>query len=629
MATRKPGGRPPIPAGVRLQATPAPVQRKPAEPPQVAAARKLAAEGRFAEAATTLENLADALLAKDASRSGPPARWLLQAALWLQRRDAERARGLFERTLALDDSLTQGWAAFALLHERHGRPADGCKAAVQVLKRNGTPNERMDAANLLVRQGQAHIGLPAVRKAYEDLGRPLDRAGIVLTSALTAADWDFSEALTAQLRAAYAEGRYDEVAEGPRTHLMWCADEATNIEVVKHWSRRQIKAVDAPPLPPIEPLEGRRLRVGYLSSDYRNHATSWLIHGLFRNHDRSRLELHAYCCGWDDGSELRRKVLSYFDGVHDVAGIDDTAAAALMRSHRLDVLVDLNGPTRFNRVSILAHRPAPVQIGYLGYPGTSGGRFVDYIVGDLHTVPPGAEKRFPEKVIRIHPTYQVNDYAARTLPSAPARKEVGLPEGVRVAGMFNAIDKVSREVWSTWMRILHRAPKAVLWALDPGPVARGHLVAASRAAGVREGQLIWAPRRQQQDHLARLQCCDLMLDPWPYGGHTTTGDALFANVPVLAPEGTNFASRVSGALLKAAGLKALVAPTLEAYESLAVRLLNHPTELDRLREFMTVNTRRSDVFNAALQARQLEAAYRVAVDRAMRGQPPRHITVKR
>ena len=592
------------------------------QPLLVQRALQLAAAGDHLAAAAVLEDAANGSM-----QASAVAGWLLQAGLWLQRLDPPRAANLLARALEADQSLTRGWLALALLREKAGHSVTACQAALSVLRLKAPPSQRIDAASLLMRQGQPQVGLPAAQEAFDELGRPLSQAGVLLTAALTAAAWPLAESLMAQLHTAYLADDYAKVIEGPRTNLLWCADEAINIEVVRQWSKRFLPEVPVLTFPSVEPLAGRRLRVGYLSSDYRNHATSWLVHGLFRNHDHKKVELLAYCCGWDDDSEIRKQVLSHFDSVYSVSGLSDSASAELMRSHRLDVLVDLNGPTRFNRVGILAHRVAPVQISYLGFPGTSGGRFVDYIVADSLTIPPGQERMFPEKIIRIHPTYQINDYASRQPPPAIGRKEVGLPDGVRVAGMFNAIDKVSREVWMSWMQILLRSPNTLLWVLDPGPVARGHLLEASGAAGVPARQILWAPKQLQRAHLARIQCCDLMLDPWPYGGHTTTADALFANVPVVTRQGTNFASRVSGALLQAAGLKMLVQTDVPSYVALAVRLLNHSTELENIRAFMRRNTRKTNVFNAPSQARQLEAAYFAATERALRGLAPKHLTI--
>ena len=571
--------------------------------PLLQQAATLMAQQDRAGAVALLEHLASA------SDPASAARLLTQAALWLQRTDSSRAITLLEQALALDASLTLAWLALGNLCERAGHMPRAAKAAQEVIGRQAPAQERLDAANLLMRCHPDEAALAAACAAYEELGRPLAQAGALLGMALRTAAWQVADPLVAQLRAAYAAGDFSGANESPRDHLLWCGDEATNVAVVRQWSARYLPAVPIKALAVPQPLGGRRLRLGYLSSDFRNHPTAWLLNGLFRHHDRERVELVAYCSGWDDGSAIRKEVLSHFGAVHSVAQLSDAAAADLMRSHRLDVLVELGGPTRLQRMGILAHRAAPVQVSQMGFPGTAGGRWVDYIVADAYTLPAEQEHLFPEKVVRLTPTYFVSDYQARQLPAAPTRAQAGLPAGGRVAGVFNAIDKVGSDVWAVWMQVLLQSPSTVLWMLDPGETARRHLMQATARAGVAARQILFAPKQSQETHLARLQCCDLMLDPWPYGGHTTTLDALFAHVPVVALKGTNWASRVSGAMLHAAGLPTLVQPNRAAYVASAVRLLNHPTELDQLRQCLTQTLHATELFNVAGQARQLEDIY--------------------
>ena len=477
-----------------------------------------------------------------------------------------------------------------------------------------TPAQRLKAANLLVRFGKQEVALKAAREAFDAMGRPLEHVPTILYISQVTAEFDLTDQLTNQLRQAYAEGKGAQANESPRTNLLWCEDEAINIQVVKNWSAKALPSVKTEPLPPLEPLQGRRIRVGYLSSDFREHPTSRLINGLLRNHDHSKFEIFMYCSGWDDGSPMRKEVESHCDQVHSVAKLSDQEAAALIRSHRIDVLVELNGPTRANRMGILAYRPAPVQIDYLGWPGSVGGRVVDYVVGDDITLPKALEHTYPEKIIRLSKVYQINDYAARTLPPKPTRKEAGLPEGdFLVLGMFNAINKVHNQAWAVWMKIMQAVPNTILWILDPGPLARKHLAVAAKRYGVDIKRIIGAPRLPEQLHIARLQHCDLMLDPWPYGGHTSTADALFAGVPVVALMGKNFAGRVSAALLHAAGLKGLVASDLQDYANRLVHLLKNPGELERAKAFVKEKVPTSDVFNARDKARQMEEAYEGAV----------------
>lgn len=563
----------------------------------------------------------------DPGRSEPAALFLSALATAVSRRHPQQAIAILEHTLTRRPGDTRVMATIAPLYDRVGAQVKARDTALKVLQTTGaTPLERLRAANMLVRfNASPHVSQAAL-EAFEEMGRPLKYTGEVLYIALRVADWKASRLLIDQLRKAYAEGRNDEARESPRTHLLWCDDEATNLAVVASWNQRSLPHIHTNP-PPVVDLKDRRIRIGYLSSDFREHPTARLINGLLRHHDREQFEVFIYCSGWNDGSPIRAQIESHCDHLHSVTGLDNAAAADLIRGHGIDVLVELNGPTRATRMGILAHRPAPVQIGYLGFPGSVGGRVVDYIIGDAYTIPPGAEEGYPEKIIRIQKTYQVNDFAAQSLPPAPDRRAVGLPQKGPILGMFNAINKVSEEVWSVWMRILKAVPEATLCLLDPGPAARKHISDAIRGHGLNARQrVVVVPPRPQKDHLARLQCIDVMLDPWPYGGHTSTSDALFAGVPVVTLEGRNFASRVSGGLLHAAGLKVLVQPDIEGYVKMVVRLLRSPADLAQLKRYIRETVPRQDIFDAAGKARQLESAYRTALELAREGRPPQHIT---
>lgn len=559
------------------------------------------------------------------------ARVLTNLASKIQLQDPGRALPLLEKSFELAPDFVTPRAMACSLYDRTGQQQKGRQAALFILESQGaSPEQKLVAADYLVRfVADSKTALDAAHAAFEALGCPLRWASLVLEIALKTGDWALVPQLTQQLTQAHLDGKDDEANEKPRTHLLWCANEEHNLKVVKNWNRRQLPLPKEPlPAPEIEPLVGRRLRVGYLSSDFREHPTSRLVNGLFRHHDRNVVEPFLYCSGWDDKSDMRREVVSHFEHVHSVQGITDKAAAEMIRSHKIDVLVELNGPTRAQRMGILAYRPAPVQIDYLGWPGSVGGRVVDYVVGDAYTVPLGAEKAYPEKVIRLDATYQVNDYAAQPRQPKVSRASQGLPEGVPVLGMFNAINKVREDVWAVWMRIMREVPDAILWTLDPGEHGRVCIAKYTKAHGVLPKRIFIAPPKKQKEHLARMQCADLMLDPWPYGGHTTTADALFAGVPVLALEGTNFAGRVSGGLLRAAGLPELVQPDTDAYVAKAVSLLRNPVQLQRLHQYLRDMVRSTNALDARGKARQFEAAYKIALERVMAGKKPVHINLQ-
>ena len=613
--------------------TPPPGPKRPT-PPQASRAAA-GSKAAFFKQLQTLVNAAEvdkavAQAIAMAKKLGPNDRLdlRLKTAQMLRRAGREQAIELMQQAVADAPDSGVAWLQLAGLYEDQRERKKAVEAALTAAQKRLTAAQRVDLGRLLSKLGKDQESLDAVRAGYAESGNDPKLASFSLRVALQTADWELAERLKAQLLEAHRNGKTEEVAETPRTHLLWCDDEAINAKTIAQFALRQFPAQE-PMVTQAWPTEGgRKLRVGYISYDFRSHATSLLHLGAMRHHDHERFEWYAYCTSYDDGSSMRREMLSRFDKVRSVSKLSDKAAAQRIVEDKIDVLVDLNGLTEGTRLGILAYRPAPVQISYLGYPGTAGGRFVDYFIADPHTVPEGRETVFPEKVIRIPHTYQINDYIARYLPPRPRRRPEGLPEGRPIIGMFNNVNKLHPAVWTTWMQILRAVPEAMFWVLELNAVAREHLIEATRQAGVDPSRVVFAPKAKQEAHVARLQWCSLMLDPWPYGGHTTTGDALFAGVPVLALEGNNFASRVSGGLLQAAGLPQLVQPTQEAYIAKAVELLKDPAKLARMKQYLLRNRARLAVFDAPARTRHLETAYMAAYGVSARGLPPTHLRIE-
>jgi predicted O-linked N-acetylglucosamine transferase (SPINDLY family) len=600
---------------------PAP-QRDPSQNAQLLAAQKLAREGELSAAADALE------IAAKKGAAEERARQLSLAARFVQFLEPDRAQELLGKAESAAPKSAIPWIAKAQIADAaHDKTGAAKAAALRALELGPKGAQRIELGLLLARIGEDERGMAESKAGYAELGSPIAQATSLLRIALQAADWATADALTPRLLKAHREGRTVAVGETPRTHLLWCADEPINLAVQRAFAERNF-----PAMPPLgvkaRPSQGRKLRIGYLSSDYRDHATSWLFRGLLRNHNRERFDLTAYCTGWDDGSVMRREMFAHFDRVRLFSGVNDKVAAQMVVDDEIDILVDLNGLTEGTRMGILAWRPAPVQVAYLGFPGSSGGRFIDYVVADPHVVPEEKGAAYPEKLIRIQRTYQINDYAERPLPPKPSRQAVGLPPKAVVAGMFNNINKVGSQVWETWMQILNVVPGVLLWVLDPGPAARKNLVKAATASGLDPKRLLFAPKLTQESHVARMQHCDIMLDPWPYGGHTSTADAIYSGVPVVAMEGTNFASRVSSSLLHAAGLRELVNADREAYVRTAVSLLTQPHAVAYSKQFIRESSIKNDVFNARSKTAQFEAAYEEVHARAVKGQPARNVTIR-
>jgi predicted O-linked N-acetylglucosamine transferase (SPINDLY family) len=330
---------------------------------------------------------------------------------------------------------------------------------------------------------------------------------------------------------------------------------------------------------------------------------------LFELHDRSRFEVIGVSCGVDDGSALRRRVAAAFDRFLDVHGEDDASAAARIAAHGVHLLVDLSGHTRDARPGILARRPAPVLVSYLGYPGSLGG-LADYILADHFVVPAAAEEHYAERVIHLPDSYFIHDGGRNLDAPAPTRVQCGLPPRGFVYCCFNRPFKITPDVFAVWMRLLERVPSSVLWLAEGSAVAAANLRQEARSRGVDPSRLVFAPRvAGLGDHLARHRVADLFLDTLPYNAHTTACDALAAGLPVLTCAGRSFASRVGASLLHAAGLPELVTSSLEAYESLALELAQEPVRLLELRERLARHRWQAPLFDTDRRRRQLEAAY--------------------
>ncbi len=335
----------------------------------------------------------------------------------------------------------------------------------------------------------------------------------------------------------------------------------------------------------IEPLAPRgarrpgRLRIGYLSSDFFMHATAILMTELLELRDRERFEIFLYCHSPEDGSPEQLRLRAAADHFRSVKSLADVEVARLMREDDIDIVIDLKGHTHNSRMHILGYRPAPVQVSYLGYPGSTGAAFIDYVVGDAAVTPLAHAPSYSERIAQMPHSYQPND-SRRALPPKPPRALLGLPEDALVLSCFNQSYKITAEMADLWAQILKSVPQAVLWLLAWNEAAQRNLSKEMVARGIDASRLLFSPLIGSNDNLARLQCADLVLDTWPCNAHTTASEALWAGVPVLTVPGETFASRVAASLVQACELPAFVCASPQAYVDKAVSLL---TGLDELR----------------------------------------------
>ncbi|HMH18234.1 MAG TPA: hypothetical protein VK572_08810, partial [Burkholderiales bacterium] len=370
-----------------------------------------------------------------------------------------------------------------------------------------------------------------------------------------------------------------------------------------------------------------KIRVAYLSSDFHEHATAQLAAGLFELHDRSRFETIGVSFSPDDGSEMRKRVSGSFGRFSDVRAMSDAEVAHLLRELEVDIAVDLKGYTKGSRPGILAHRSAPIQVSYLGYPGTMGAGFIDYILADEFILPPQHQGFYTEKAVYLPGSYQVNDSKKRIAERAPTRAEAGLPQEGFVFCCFNISYKIQPPMFDIWMRLLCLAPGSVLWLLRDNALAEENLRKEARARGVEPHRLVFASRMKLDEHLARHRLADLFLDTLPYNAHTTASDALWAGLPVLTCAGGAFAGRVAGSLLHAVGLPELVTQSLEEYEALALTLASEPPRLGEIRRKLERNRATAPLFDTDRFRRHLESAYTTMWDIWQRGEQPRAFAV--
>jgi predicted O-linked N-acetylglucosamine transferase (SPINDLY family) len=447
--------------------------------------------------------------------------------------------------------------------------------------------------------------------------------GSLLHQKMLCCDWTGADRLIAEIERDIVAGQlsaepfgWQGVATSPRS-LQRCAE---------LYSASRFPAYVGEPAPPRIGADGK-IRIGYLSGEFRQQATSLLLVGVMEQHDRQRFEIHAIDNGWDDGSETRRRIAASVQGVMNIRELSDLRAAAAIRDSGIDVLVNLNGYFGEARTRIFARRPAPIQVNYLGFPGTMGATYLDYIIADRHVIPPAHQPFYTEKVVTLPNCYQANDRNKEISARDFSRAECGLPADAVVFCCFNNAYKITPEIFGCWMRILLRVEGSVLWLLEDAPAAVANLRREAVARGVDAGRLIFAGRMPLPDHLARHRCADLFLDTLPYGAHTTASDALWAGLPVLTCLGETFAGRVSSSLLNSLRVPELITATLEDYERLAVELALDHDKRAKIKQKLSDNRLTTPLFDTALFTRHLEAAFTAMVERHRAGLAPDHIVV--
>ncbi len=370
-----------------------------------------------------------------------------------------------------------------------------------------------------------------------------------------------------------------------------------------------------------------KIRLGYYSADFYNHATSYLMANLFESHDRDRFELFAFSFGVEKQDEMRQRIARAFDRFIDVRSRSDQEVAQLSRELGIDIAIDLKGFTQHERADMFAYRCAPIQVNYLGYPGTLGAGYIDYLIADPVLIPAQARVHYAEKIAYLPHSYQVNDAQRKIADRVFDRQELGLPDRGFVFCCFNNTYKITPQTFDSWMRLLKAVPGSVLWLFEDNALAASNLRREAQARGVESSRLIFAQRMPLPEHLARHRAADLFLDTLPYNAHTTASDALWAGLPVVTWMGESFAGRVAASLLTAIGLPELITQTQQAYEAKALELALNPDLLRAVKDKLAANRLAAPLFDVPLFARHIEAAYSAMYERHQADLAPDHLFV--
>ena len=526
--------------------------------------------------------------------------------------DFPAAEDALRRALALAPQFGEAQGDLGLLLQRQGRRDE----AIALFRRRvaaeaGSSVAHADLALALHQAGALGDAAVAYARAASLAPLPIETTCNWCALLQKTCDWEALAAHTPRVMQALADGAQG-VPVGftvslpgvtPRMQLAAARNNAARYE-----GRPALAAQRA-----IDPA--RRLRIGYLSADFRAHATAWLVSEVFELHDRNRYKIVLFSYGPDDGSAERARLGAAAELV-DLAHEDDRAAAMRIAGANVDLLVDLNGATDNGRMGIAAWRPAPIQVNWLGFPGTLGASFYDYLIADARVIPSGEEADYAETIVRLPDCYQCNDRRRPRPADVPPRENFEFPPDAVVLCCFNQAYKITPEIFAAWMRVLAAVPKGVLWLYLDNDIASDSLRRRAGAAGVDPARLVFAQHAPPIEHLARYARADLAVDTYPCTSHTTASDALWMGCPLVTLTGATFAARVAGSLLASAGLPELAATSVPAYEALVADLARDAPRRQALRRRADAARTEAPLFDTPRFVRHLEAAYaRMAAER--------------
>jgi len=548
--------------------------------------------------------------------------WLGRGNVFTALKRYDEAFAAYDKALSLKPELAEAWLGRGNAYNDLKRYDEAFTAHDRAL------SLRPDLAEAWLGRGNVFTAL----KRYDEAFAAYDKAialkpdltgleGYRLHAKMYSCDWKHFDVECAHLISSVRAGK---LVTEPFQFLAVPSSSDDQLQCARLWT------ASAPRQKPLwhgEQYDHDKIRVAYISAEFREHPVTFLIAGMFERHDKSRFDITGISIGPRDDSEVRRRLDVSFDHFIDASSFSDDRTAGLIRSSEVDILVDLTGFTADARMGIFARRPAPTQVSYLGYLGTAGADYLDYIIADKIVIPETQRDFYTEKIVFLPDSFQCTD-RQRLISGRPStRADAGLPNEGFVFCSFNASYKVTPDVFEIWMRILKQVDGSVLWVAAGSPTFERNLRNEAAARGVNADRLIFAPRVPLPEHQARIRMADLFLDTLPYNAGATASDTLWAGVPILTRIGDTFVGRMAASLLNAIKLPELITTTREAYEQIAIDLAKHPERLAKIKNKLAENLLTTPLFDTNLYTKHIEAAYTKMYERRRAGLTPDHIVV--
>lgn len=535
----------------------------------------------------------------------------------------DQALNAYQRSLATNPANANVFNNLGVLYARLGLGTEARHAYHRAIELNGSnPNPYKNLGNLdySLKRYDAAIQMYRAALALDPTQNYL--LGTLLHTQMKVCDWSAYASILDELKGSLADGK-----------MVVAPFVAISLPLTLAQQKLCAEAMIRAEFGVREPIKShpnashQKIKIAYLSADFHNHPVAYLIAELFELHDRSRFEVIGVSYGRACEDDMRRRIASAVDHFVEVPDRSDREIAELVRDYEIDIAIDLGGHTEGGRLGILAYRPAPLQVHYLGYSGTTGAGFVDYLVADSVVIPREDRSFYTEKIVSLPEAFQVNDRCRQIAHVEDRRTDHGLPAEGFVFCSFNNNWKITPDLFDVWMRILERVKGSVLWLFKDNETAETNLRQEAEKRGVDPSRLVFATKVPLDEHLARHRHADLFLDTFYYNAHTTASDALWTELPVLTKQGQTFASRAASSLLHAIGLPELITETDDKYECQAIELATNTAKLNQIKQKLSANRLSQPLFDTPQYVKQLESAYEEMFLRHHQGLQPEHIEV--